>query len=349
MATFTILGAGMMGTAFCVPLADRGHRVHLVGTHLDRAIIESLQDRNFHPALDLEIPEGIIFHPIEELQQPGQESDWFVIGVNSLGVDWAAQQLLSLVKPGSHILFLTKRLAAQNGDLQILPEVFRSRFPPSLGKSLHLYALGGPSIAGELARRHPTSVVMASRDNGRLEELAGLLQTPFYHVHTTADLIGLEFCVVLKNFYSVGVGLAQAEGERPFAASNSPNVHNPAASIFAQSMTEMVYLAGEYSGFQETTTGLAGAGDLYVTCQGGRNSRFGRFLAMGHALEEVREERMKGETIEGYEVALAIGETLRSLMRRGRLDGKQLPLMAFLLNVMLDEKPAEIPWSQLHG
>jgi glycerol-3-phosphate dehydrogenase (NAD(P)+) len=349
LTTFTVLGAGMMGSAFCVPLHDQGHRIHLVGTHLDHAIIESLRSTRIHPTLGVEIPAGVEFHHLEALGEVCPETDWIILGVNSRGIQWAADQLQSLIQSEAHIVFLTKGLTAAENGLLILPEFFRNLLPAELGKSLHLYAIGGPSIAGELARRQPTSVVLTARDDHRLRELADLIQNPYYWVHTSSDINGVEFCVALKNLYSVGVGMAQALGDPSQGSVPSPQAHNPAAAVYAQSLAEMIYLVSQNSGNMETTTWLAGAGDLYVTCQGGRNSRFGRQLGSGKSLDDVRDHLMKGETIEGYEVALAIGQALRAQIRNGKLAAARLPLLTFLLDVMLDSGPVSIPWTRFHG
>jgi len=339
----------MMGSAFCVPLHDQGHRIHLVGTHLDRAIIESLRRSKIHPTLGVEIPAGVVFHHFEELGEVCHETDWIILGVNSRGIQWAADQLQAWIQSESRIVFLTKGLTAASDGLLILPEYFRGLLPEELGKSLHLYAIGGPSIAGELARRQPTSVVLTARDEHRLRELAGLIQNRYYVVHTSTDIEGVEFCVALKNLYSVGVGIAQAPSDPTQGSESTPRAHNPAAAVYAQSLAEMIYLVGQNGGTMETATWLAGAGDLYVTCQGGRNSRFGRLLGAGKPPDEVRNELMKGETIEGYEVALAIGVALRAQIKSGRLAASRLPLLTFLLDVMLDSGPASIPWSRFHG
>jgi glycerol-3-phosphate dehydrogenase (NAD(P)+) len=345
--TFAVLGAGMMGTAFCVPLADRGHRVQLVGTHLDYEIIEQLQRSRIHPTLGVEIPAPIEIHPIDDLESAGLEADWFVLGVNSLGVSWAAEKLEPLLKPGSHVIFLTKGLASSGNELQILPEYFRHQLPGELGASLHLYAIGGPSIAGELARRCPTSVVLTSTSPEQYKRLATSLQTSYYRVHATDDMAGVEFCVALKNLYSIAVGIAQAQGE--IYGRSTSSFHNPAAAVYAQALAEIIYLSQQHSGRVETATWLAGAGDLYVTCQGGRNSRLGRYLAQGKSLGIVREELMEGETVEGYEVALSIGAALRDQLQNGRLDATRLPLLLFLFDVLLNGGPPEIPWPDFGG
>src|SRR5262245_6613115 len=97
MTTLVMLGAGMMGSALCVPLIDRGHDVRLVGTHLDREIIDELRRTRVHPKLKVELPEGIGFYQVEELEQALAGADAVALGVSSAGVEWAARTLAPFI------------------------------------------------------------------------------------------------------------------------------------------------------------------------------------------------------------------------------------------------------------
>ena len=112
MAKVTILGAGLMGTAVAWPLADNGHDVRLVGTHLDAPIIKSCLDRGWHPKLKRHLPDGIMPYYVEELPKALEGADLIVSGVNSLGVRWLAHTLGPLLWPGATIIAVTKGLEA---------------------------------------------------------------------------------------------------------------------------------------------------------------------------------------------------------------------------------------------
>src|SRR5688572_1979002 len=99
MAIFTVLGAGMMGSALCVPLADRGHDVRLVGTHLDGEIIESLKQSRIHPKMGLELPAGVKPFALDELDAAFEGCDVIGLGVSSAGVDWANERIAPFAGP----------------------------------------------------------------------------------------------------------------------------------------------------------------------------------------------------------------------------------------------------------
>src|SRR5688572_15049873 len=96
MATITVLGAGMMGSALCVPLVDRGHDVRLVGTPLDAEIIDSLRESGVHPKLKLELPRAIRPFQEPELEAALAGSEALILGVSSAGIRWAATRLGAL-------------------------------------------------------------------------------------------------------------------------------------------------------------------------------------------------------------------------------------------------------------
>ncbi|MEQ9325096.1 MAG: hypothetical protein RIF41_38370, partial [Polyangiaceae bacterium] len=93
MAVFTVLGAGMMGSALCVPLVDRGHEVRLVGTPLDGAIVEGLERDHVHPTLKLPLSEAIRPYPSEQLSEAMDGADALALGVSSAGIDWACDAI----------------------------------------------------------------------------------------------------------------------------------------------------------------------------------------------------------------------------------------------------------------
>src|SRR5215217_1658140 len=130
MTTVCVLGSGIMATALAFPLADNGHEVRLVGTHLDREIIDSIKETRVHPNLDLEVSEVATAFQLEEAEEAFDGADVVMSGVNSFGVRWAGKQLASLLKPGMHVLSIAKGMeATENGDLRILPEVLAGEVP----------------------------------------------------------------------------------------------------------------------------------------------------------------------------------------------------------------------------
>ena len=130
MATITIIGSGVMGTALCWPLADNGHRVHLVGTHLDEDIIEHIRSHVKHPKLERTVPANVTPYSISQINAALQNTDLVVSGVSSFGVDWFAEIVGPHLKPNIPVIAVTKGLgSAPNGDLVIFPEVIDQQLP----------------------------------------------------------------------------------------------------------------------------------------------------------------------------------------------------------------------------
>ncbi len=343
MTNIVILGAGVMGTAFSFPLADRDYNVRLVGTHLDGDIIEEIHQSGVHPRLRSRVPDKVTPYTVSGLEEALVGADLLVLGVNSLGVNWAADTLAPLLPPDLPVLMLTKGLTGDRNRLQILPDVLRQGFPADYRHRLRIAAVGGPSIAGELAARRHTCVVVTGSDRALLENM---FRSPYYHVWLNTDLIGVEVCVAMKNAYALGVGLVLGWLEREGEADNKAVMHNLAAALFAQGLWETAYLVEYMGGDLSSVYTLPGAGDLYVTCQGGRNSRMGRLLGLGIPYPQAKREYMPDETVEGAELLLEIGPTIEALVRDGVLDGKRLQLVRTLAEIVRSEQPLPIPWDE---
>jgi glycerol-3-phosphate dehydrogenase (NAD(P)+) len=345
MARIAVLGAGVMGTALTYPLADNGHDVRLIGTHLDHAIIAACRASGVHPGLNAALPPNIRCFTVDELTEALVDVDVVALGVNSRGVRWAGQILAPHLRPGQTVIMVTKGLAAGNaGDLRIVPDLLADELPASLRGTVPIAAIGGPSIASELAARRPTCVIFTCRDTAMLDYLAGLFATDYYHIWTSTDMIGVEVCVALKNVYALGVGLAvgllEAEGDTPQEASAGATMHNFAAALFAQGLLETAQLVRLLGGGVETVFSLPGAGDLYVTCQGGRNSRMGCLLGRGLS-PEAATHALAGETVEGVDAVTAIAPAVEKLIERGVLEPDALPLLRRIYGVAVEGQTFE--------
>lgn len=345
MANVVILGAGLMGSAFSTPLTDNGHSVRLVGTHLDDEIIEELHDSGMHPRLRIKLPASVIPYTYDRLGEAMSDADLVVLGVNSLGVDWASFMLNDLLPPETPLLMLTKGLEGDGSSLRILPEILRGGLSPLQQAGVKIAAIGGPSIAGELAVRRHTSVVITGQDKALLAQLASLIRTPYYHVWTNTDFVGVEVAVAMKNVYALAVGIVGGLLEKDGVGEDGYVMHNLSAAIFAQGLSEMAYMVEVMGGQPATVLGLPGAGDLYVTSMGGRNGRMGRWLGLGQHYIDAKRKHMPTETIEGAELALAIGPTVEKMIYAGKLDGTRLPLLRTMIDVVCNDAVAKIPWN----
>lgn len=350
MANVAIVGAGMMGTATAYPLVDNGHAVRLVGTHLDAEIIRSCKEKRYHPRLKRELPPTVQPYSAEEVTEALNGVDVIVSGVNSLGVHWIGRTIGPHLAPGQLIIAVTKGLeSTADGDLMILPDVLARELPTTIREKVRLAAIGGPCIAGELAGHRESCVVFGSRDGEAVEKLASIFRTSYYHVWTTTDLIGLEYSAALKNAYTLAVGLAAGILEKSGGVDAAgAHMHNVAAAVFGQACTEIERMLQIVGGSRHFAYGLPGAGDLYVTCQGGRTVRLGRLLGMGHSIREAR-ELMAGETLESAEIVRAMGKALPKLIERGRLGPDELPILRTLVDVLVHGHPVNVPLERFFG
>ena len=311
MAIVTIVGAGLMGTAVAWPLADNGHQVRLVGTHLDGETIRSCLETGVHPRLRRRLPVGVRPYYVEDLAGALKGADAIVSGVSSPGVHWAGRTLGPLLWPGATIIGVTKGLeATDEGELRILPDVLAGELPEALRESVSVNAIGGPCIAGELAGRRQTCVVFTGRDPAVLRRLRELFQTTYYHIWTSTDMVGVEACVALKNAFTLAVGMAGGMLERAGGPDEAGSyMHNPAAAIFGEAAAEMIRLVTLLGGDPANVTGLPGVGDQYVTSAGGRTVRLGRLLGRGLTYSQARAE-MAGETLESAEIVMQLARVL---------------------------------------
>lgn len=349
MAEIVILGAGLMGSAMAFPATAAGNTVTLVGTHLDREIIESVVANGRHPRLGVVMPAGTV-----ALQHEGfsssltEKTALIILGVSSAGVDWAIEKLGHDLRRPIPVLMITKGLAVRGDSIEVLPTKVARELELRLRFRVPVMAVGGPCIAGELAARRPSCVVFTGDASTPLEETVRMLGTDFYFPRPARDLIGVETSVALKNLFVIGVtavtGLLEREGKGP----NGAVMHNLAASLFGQAVREIAYLVGVLGGDPSTAFGLPGVGDLYVTSQGGRTALLGRYLGLGLTYRQARERHLANVTIEAAELGAAIGPTLRVMMAGGRLDAARLPLTRAILDALLSEKPLVFEWEAFH-
>jgi glycerol-3-phosphate dehydrogenase (NAD(P)+) len=343
MAKVVVVGAGMMGSALCVPLADAGHDVRLVGTHLDDAIIRELRTTRVHPKLRYELPRAVRSYPLTELAEAMEGVDVLGLGVSSAGVRWAAQQLRPFVHAEMPIIMITKGLAFDGRDLRVLPDVLSDELFGPGHTGIEPTAVAGPCIAGELARRVETASVLTGRSRPALERLGELVRTDYYHPRLSSDVVGVEVCAALKNAYALGVALAWGLNERRCGSPGSIAMHNTEAALFAQALIEMRRVVEHCGGDPESVARLPGAGDLYVTCNAGRTGQFGRLLGLGLGRDEAI-ARMRGATLESLEILQVMRAATTDA--RGQLAARDLPLLSHLAEVALDDLPVQLPFDR---
>lgn len=344
MARIAILGAGMMGTAFAFPAADAGHEIRLVGTPLDGAIVESLERDGTHPKMGLRVPEGVRPYPVARLHEAVVDADVIALGVSSAGIPWACEVLARELAKGVPVIMITKGLVFEGGAFRCFPDVVREALPAAVRETTFPVAVGGPCIAGELGRRVETAVVFTGRDQATLDRLASLFRTPYYHVTTSTDVLGVEICAALKNAFAMGIGFAAGIHEARGGAHGSVAMHNYEAAAFAEAIREMAEIL-RFAGCDPLhAMGLPGAGDLNVTCNGGRTGRFGKHLGTGIGLAAAV-DKMDGATLECLEI-LAVMRSAEGALRAASCD---VPMLEHLAEVALDGAAVAMPFPRFFG
>ena len=338
MANILILGAGSMGTAFSFPCSDNRHQVTIVGTYLENDFIDKINITRKHPALESEVPKDVKFLRFDKFREEiNKKIDLIVVAVISKGIEWASLEISKILKSSVPILILTKGLAINNNKYEVLVHKMERLFKKNGIKKTNISAAGGPCLAKGLANKAHTSVVFANTDIKVAQKISKLVSTDYYHVFTSDDVIGVETCAAIKNIFSMAIGAAQ--GLCDSVKSKEKNYLNTSAALIQESINEMIIFVVRLKGKKETVMGLAGIGDLYVSADGGRNSKMGEYLGQGMTFKEAKKIKMPNDTIEGADLALEIGKKVKS-----DFDNKTLPLMTSMINTICDEVPLKIDW-----
>lgn len=286
-ATVALFGAGSWGTALAMQLARNGVRVNLWGhqpEHIEN-LLRDRENREFLPGVMLE--ENI--YPVADLQQCLQGADSVLIAIPSKAFRLFLQQLAPLLQPGISVFWASKGFEIETGLL--LHELVIAELPG------HNYGvISGPTFATEVARGLPAAITCAGNNAGDTAFFASLLHGNRFRCYTSEDVIGVELGGALKNILAIAVGIADGLG---FGA-------NTRAALMTRGLAEVMRLGGQLGSQQETLMGLAGLGDLILTCTDNqsRNRRFGLAVGQGKSITEAETE--VGQTVEGVRAARAI-------------------------------------------
>lgn len=337
MSVFTIVGAGMMGSAMSYPLRDNGHEVHIVGTPLDREIVDRLKVDNFHANMKRTLPEGIFYHQIEELEKVIEITDYFVGGVSSFGVEWFADYVLPRLPEKAVVLSITKGLRETEEGI---PETFPEYLTRRDNKNISFNAVGGPCTSYELADRRHTCVTFCGSDYKTLCTLRDAFAVEYYHISCSTDIRGVETAVAMKNVYAAAVSTAIGANELIVGVGGQEK-YNPQAGLFGESVREIGRLLKIMGGDPDSI--MLAAGDLYVTVFGGRTRKLGVLLGRGYSYEQAKEV-LAGVTLESVAIAQAMSNSLRKLAAAGKVDLKDFPLLLALDATIHHGAKLDIPW-----
>ena len=341
MAIITIVGSGMMGSALAFPARENGHEVRLVGTHLDRDIIDACRSTNRHPKFTKDFPAGVQYYQLEQLDEALSGADLVIGGVSSFGVEWFGDYVLPRIADGTNVLTVTKGLMdTPDGQLLPYPYLWQQKLD-EMGKQLNLNAVGGPCTSYELVAHDQTEVAFCGKDMQVLQTIKQLMQTDYYHISLSTDIMGVESAVALKNGYALAIALTIGVNQRAYGIDSELHFNSQAA-VFGQAVKEM-HLLLQLQGAPDLNNLWVGAGDLYVTVYGGRTRLVGILLGRGLDIDQAKAE-LNGVTLESLVVAVRVARAMRIRARRGEVDLAQLPLLLHVDEILSEKKEVNIPW-----
>ena len=339
MSIITFVCAGQMASALTFPAFENGHEVRLVGSPLDREIINGLRKDNYHITLKRTLHDGIKYYQIEELEEALEGADLIIGGVSSFGLDWFCDEILSVLPEEVPLLTVTKGMVdREDGTMVPYPYIFEERQPE--GKHLNFNAIGGPCTSYELADHDNSHVAFCGKDPETLKYIRSLMATDYYLISISTDVVGVECGVALKNAYALGVTLAVGLAEKKDGKIGAQH-YNSQAALFGQSMKEMGKLLNLVGGKPEHL--VHGVGDLYVTVFGGRTRMIGTLLGRGLTFEQAMED-LKGVTLESIVIATRTARAVKKLAERGKVDLKEYPLLMHIDAILNQGAEVDIPW-----
>jgi len=330
--SLAILGAGSWGTALAVVLAQKGHTVSLWSRRrkLAEAIKTCGENRRYLPGVA--VPE--VIEITDDLEKTVFRAEVIVFAVPS----HAFREVLRLVKPciGDKMVVVNAAKGLEEASLYRLSQVFAEE----MGGTLERYVvLSGPSHAEEVGRNLPTAVVVASVQKQTSEYVQELFMLPTLRVYTNQDIIGVELGGALKNIIALATGIAEGLGFGD----------NTRAALMTRGLAEITRLGARLGADPLTFSGLAGIGDLIVTCTSmhSRNRRAGIEIGRGKSLAEAL--AAVNMVVEGvrttraaYRLALAYSVDMPITEQTYRVLFENLPPAQAVKNLLQRERTCEI-------
>lgn len=315
-ASMTVIGAGSYGTALAITLARNGHPVVLWGHNPEQ--IRKLQHDRCNQAFlpDVAFPDTLLLEA--DLARALAASRDVLVVVPSHVFGDVLRQLKPHLRPDARIVWATKGLEAETGRL--LQDVARE----ALGDNIPLAVVSGPTFAKELAAGLPTAIALASTDAQFAEDLQQLLHCgKSFRVYSNPDFIGVQLGGAVKNVIAIGAGMSDGIG---FGA-------NARTALITRGLAEMSRLGSALGADPSTFMGMAGLGDLVLTCTDNqsRNRRFGIMLGQGKGVQEAQDSI--GQVVEGY-------RNTKEVLALAQRYGVEMPITEQIYQVLYCHKNA---------
>jgi glycerol-3-phosphate dehydrogenase (NAD(P)+) len=316
MANVAMLGAGSWGTALAIHLARLGHDVRLWARNPE--VVASLSRSRVHqshPAVQL--PEALTV--TDDLASACGEREAVVVACPSHAVRGLAASFVHCIRPAALVVSTAKGIEADSRLTMsgVLEEVLTG------STAKRVAVLSGPSFAREVAQGLPTAVTAAARDMGVAEDLQRLFTGPTFRVYTSNDTIGVEIGGAVKNVIALAAGVSDGLG---FGS-------NTRAALITRGLAEISRLAIRLGADRATLAGLAGMGDLVLTCTGelSRNRQVGLRLGRGERLAAILASM--SEVAEGVRNTLSVRDLARSV-------DVEMPITDQMYLVLYEDKDA---------
>ncbi len=311
----SVIGAGSWGSAFALHTGRNNIPTKLWIREKDVYLeaIRSHENKTFLPGFIF--PETVSFHT--DLSAAIQGSDIVFIAVPSKFCRNIYREMSSLISPTQIIVSLTKGI--EKDSLKRMSEVLEEVLPAH--SRSRIAALSGPSFAREVADRHPTAVVVASNDLQLARQLQHLVSNAYFRAYASNDIIGIELAGALKNVIAIATGICYGLEYGT----------NSVAALITRGIAEITRLGIKLGSRKETFAGLAGIGDLVLTCTGklSRNRSLGFDLGKGKTLEQVTSQmKMVAEGV----------TTTQSSLQLARKHQVEMPIIEQIYAILYERK-----------
>lgn len=287
MATAAVLGAGSWGTALAIQLSRNGHKVK--AWDCDQKLIASLKSErcNSRYLPDFPFPDSLAAE--QNLTTAIEDADFILAVIPSYAMRIVCEQL-------AQQNFILKFIWATKGFEKQSKKMMHQVVAEVLGDKIQTAVLSGPSFAKEVASNLPTAVTLASKDLAYAKELAEYFHSDNFRVYISDDVIGVELGGTVKNVLAIAAGIVDGLGLGA----------NARAALITRGLAEMMRLGQALNANPKTLMGLAGMGDLVLTCTDdqSRNRRLGHALAQGKTAQQYMDEL--GQAVEGFHAAQVV-------------------------------------------
>jgi glycerol-3-phosphate dehydrogenase (NAD(P)+) len=310
-----VIGAGSWGTTLANMLAEKGYPVDLwvreeeVCHQIKKERINGL----FLPGMKL-VPE---LNPVLSFKEALTGKDLALLAVPSHVFREVLNRMKAYLSPRTVLIAATKGI--ENDTLSMMSQVAESVL--SKGYTDHFSVLAGPSFAKEVYQKYPTAVTIASREISVAEHFQKIFSTDFFRVYTSQDLVGVQLCGAIKNVIAIAAG----------AADGLKFGHNARAALITRGLAEITRLGVAMGANPMTFAGLAGMGDLVLTCTGdlSRNRTVGLKIGQGMNIQEITA---------GMNMVAEGVRTARSAYELSKKMGVEMPITAQVYQILYEEK-----------